>query len=338
MNVTGSALKAALEAYFTVVSERSSNDVVTIVCPESGCGDSSGNRTFDLKAGVTNCWRCGNPTSGHAGRWLHLKGIEVEDIQGPSETTASLKEKFNRPLATNSKLANEGIWLPRGCRPLDSDVSHPIVQEISLMAQKKNLELSDFIQAKCHFTDAQFESKADWSQYCVFPVYEMGRLVYYQGRTYSMSKEGGPTKMFPSKAMVPSGSKFWVYNWDHASAPCVEVVIVVESILNVLSLRKALRSIGVDWAEPVAIFKHHLSQIQVDKLLLLGAPEICLMFDGDALSSAWSEAKKLVATKKVSIAEMPVGRDANDDVNLALDRFETRVKWSPALAAMAGFR
>ena len=203
------------------------------------------------------------------------------------------------------------------------------------MANKKNLSLEDFVEARCHWTNEYFEPPADWRRYCIFPVYEFNRLVYYQGRTYEMNSDIKGTKLFPSKASVPAGSKYWVYNWDEASKPNVSVVIVVESILNVLSLKKALKALGVDWAAPVAIFKHHISPVQVNKIQLLGAEEVCLMFDGDAVKSMWEEARKLLSTKKVSIAEMPVGVDANDDANLALQRFENRKSWSPIDAIMS---
>ena len=333
-NVSGQPLRDVLEAYFDVVDTRTTQDEVVIICPEIGCGDASGNRSFNLKNGTTSCWRCGNPTSGHAGKWLVSKGVDISEIKNQAVPTA-LIDKIEASLTTNTKTKTQTtVSLPRGCRPLAGNSQHKIYQLISSMAVRKHLEIQDLIDAGCQFTDAIFESTADWRKYCIFPVYEMGRLVYYQGRTY-MDTPGASTKMFPSKHVLPQGSKYWVYNWDAASKPGVEVVIVVESILNVLSLKKALASLQATWAEPVAIFKHHLSDVQVQKLLLLDAPEICLMFDGDAVKAMWSEAKKLISSKQVSLANMPVGIDANDDVNLALERFEHRTKWSPLDALMA---
>lgn len=333
--VDEAALRSILESYFTVVAERSTPGNIAIICPEANCGDRTGNRVFSAKEGVTNCWRCGNPTSGNIARWLKLRDITIdssdfERVESVQSTAAKLSATLNtKPIA---KSTIDVVRLPLGFTPLTKLTDKKLLAEVALMAERKRLSLADF---KAVGVGCTHDQSYDWHKYCIFPVYELNRLVYYQGRTYSMEFEGGATKRFPSKQQVPHGSAYWIYNWDNAAKPNVEVVIIVESMLNVISLRKALQTMGVDWAEPVAIFKHKLSPIQVSKLLLLGAGEFCLMFDGDALRDAWSEATKLLASKKVTIAEMPIGIDANDDVGLALQRFEARKTWSPLAALKA---
>ena len=342
MKIIGQPLKDVLSSYFEVVDSRSTKDEVTIVCPEQGCGDSSGNRSFNLKTGQTSCWRCGNPTSGHGYTWLKAHGVDVSDLktiqQGPLKSVSEIESELGN-LRIESGIVNGEIRLPRGSKRLWNSANSRVVSEIAAMALRKNLTLEDFIAGGCAYTEDIFEPPAqDWSRCCIFPTYEFGRLVYFQGRTYRVQDENGPTKLFPSRYSVPAGSKYWVYGWDEANALNVDVIIVVESILNVMSLRKALKECAADWAAPVAMFKHHISPIQVNKIMALPANEICLMFDGDAVKDMWSEARKFIATKKVSIAEMPVGIDANDNSTLALQRFEAREYWTPIKAMMAGLK
>jgi hypothetical protein len=72
-------------------------------------------------------------------------------------------------------------------------------------------------------------------------------------------------------------------------------VIVVESILNVISLRKYFRQIGYADAVPVAAFKHRVSPEQFYKLSKLKTVrDVCLLFDHDAIGYAWKDARQFV--------------------------------------------
>ena len=167
-------------------------------------------------------------------------------------------------------------------------------------------------------------------------MHEWGRLVYYQGRLYSVRAGDKGTKRFPHKSEVPLGAGNWVYNIDEVRKRSAKIVVVVESILNVLSLEKKFAELGWDYVVAVCVFKHALSPPQAAKIMACPTvAEVVLLFDADAVAGAWKSSEKLINQRAVTIAEMPQieGRDkldANDDVELAIQAIEARKVYSPA--------
>ena len=157
----------------------------------------------------------------------------------------------------------------------------------------------------------------------IFPVWEWGRVVYWQGRTMIDPFEGS-TKEFPSRAELPRGSRYWVYGIDELRQTG-GIVVLVESILNVLSLRRELIARGLTEFVPVCIFKHHISPEQKDKIgRCRNIQELVFLYDSDATADADKEADSLVnCFPRVSVAAMPEG-DANDNAALAVDQVLAR--------------
>jgi hypothetical protein len=312
-------LRRILEQHFEVVKERSNSEEVTICCEQPHCHDSSGNCAINLKQGLVHCWKCNY--SAHATTFLKQHDIDLDSED--FEESFDVEEKVELEEEVKAPVGHE-IQLPEGFTPLADWKTGTYARLISLMANRKHLYLDDFVEAGVGFTRV-----GPWEPFAIFPVYEMGKLVYYQGRTYGMAYEGKRTKKFPSKKDVPLGSKHWVYGYDEILKQDTEIVIAVESILNVLSLRWELKNRGISGVKPVAVFKHAVSTPQAAKLLLSPAKEICFQFDGDATDSAWHEALKLSGSRKTSVAEMPVGVDSNDDAVLGVQRFLERRQYSP---------
>lgn len=312
-----------------MVDERCSPDEVVIICPEPGCGDQSGNRSFSLKTNLTNCWRCGKTTTSSrvAVFWLRQHGIEVsaEDLQ--AEPLLGAADLLAQELDAAPAPDNHQVSLPAGFTALTADPSSVYAELISAMARTKRLELVDFERAGVGFTKV-----GPWEPFAIFPVLELNRVVYYQGRTYSASTEGQKTKKFPSKHEVPFGASHWVYGFNEMMSPGAKVIVIVESILNVLSLRRELANRGMAGFVPVAVFKHAISQPQLNKILASAAPEFCLLFDDDAMDSAWKEAQVLSGSRLTSVVRMPSKVDANDDAQLAVDLLLKREAYSPVNA------
>jgi hypothetical protein len=108
-------------------------------------------------------------------------------------------------------------------------------------------------------------------------------------------------------------------------------LIVVESILNVLSLKWYIREHNLgDDIVPVATFKHSVSDEQFFKIAKMRhVEEVCLLFDHDAIAHSWKGARKFTNHFAITIAEMPEGAenkklDPNDDVALAWQVFQER--------------
>lgn len=329
----GQQLKAEIEALFTVVPGRSNYDELVIICPVKDCNDKTGNRSVNLKNGATNCWRCGKASRNFI-QFAKRLGYEMSEDVAPVisageadkllESLDNDRHKILVPVSSDCKL-------PRGFIECREEKDSVYTRLIGKMAVKKNLELRDMFEAGVGFT----RDDPVWEPYAIFPIVEWGRVVYYQGRLYR-SEPGQSTKRFPSNKQHALGSKYWVYNIDEVRAKIARTVIVVESILNVLSLRKKLRELRIGGVVPVAVFKHKLSAPQVQKLLMCDhISEIVILYDSDATETAWREGSLLVNKKKVSIAEMPAvpgkpNLDANDNSELAVEAFLKRKPYSQA--------
>lgn len=321
--LTGNALRSEIDRLFSVVTHRSTTDEVVIVCPQPGCQDSSGNRSINLKNGLTNCWRCN--VGGPFVQWAKRLGYEVDQSAESTVSVDALRQmSFDLDKTAKAVQFVQEVNLPKGfIRIIDEPESIWSIR-IGQMADRKNLTFDDLANAQVGFT-----REGSWEPFAIFPVWEWDRVVYYQGRTY-VDIPGQSTKKFPSKHDVRFGSANWVYNIDNARKTRATTVIVVESILNVLSLQKELSARGLDFVEPVAVFKHHISSAQARKLLALrDVKEICLLYDADSTLAAKKEAQKFVGLRKMSVIEMPFKangstQDANDNAKLAVDLFLQR--------------
>lgn len=226
------------------------------------------------------------------------------------------------------------ISLPNGFKTCYDHPDSVFTSQIAEMAIRKNLEPEDLIQAGAGFVTED----STWQWYAVFPVLEYGRLVYFQGRTY-WDDPGATTKKFPSRSEAPLSSKYWIYNIDEIKNPGVDKVVIVESILNVLSLKKKFCELGVTDMVPICVFKHAVSTMQFLKLLRFkNVKEAILLFDFDAIDISWKDAKRIDDLIRVSIAEMPFSNtnrklDPNDDVDAAWIAIQNRHPYSMAGAS-----
>lgn len=334
-----SQLRAQIESLFEVIPERSSGDEIAIICPEENCGDRSGNRSINLKTGLTSCWRCGR--GGKFLDWARRLGydIDIEDSPGVEKNDLDfIVDSLDEKSAPRQPSYVTEIKLPPGFTPLSAEPHCAYARLIERMALRKNLDLKDFIQAGAGFT----RTSTKWEPYCIFPVYEWGKVVYYQGRTYA-DEPGQSTKRFPSKDELPMGSRYWWYNIDELRAKG-GIAIVVEAIFNVRSLRRELAKRNIK-AVPIACFKHKISSDQLTKLAAVkGLEEVCLMFDADALTSAYADCRRLKGRARVTIVKMPTdpvsGKkiDPNDDAALAADLFTKREDYQELDSASESFK
>lgn len=332
-------LRRLIEQNFDVIRDRSNDVELVIICPEAGCPDQTGNRSINLERGVTNCWRCSG-ANGHVFHFLRRHGVDfgIEDLSAKAALDDLIDPvaQIEADLTGGAKLSSQPVRLPRGFTLCAEEPVSVYTRLIERMAWRKRLYIDDFNEAGVGFTRVD----ALWEPYAIFPVYELGRLVYYQGRTYSAHREGkGSTKRFPAKTEVPAGAGHWVYNYDAALRSSTKILMVVESILNVLSLKRELKRRGWDQeVVPVAVFKHKISSAQWTKLAVSPAAELCFVYDSDATAASWDEASKLCGSKQLTITAMPPGVDANDDAVVAVDQFTQRQAYSPAahLAANLG--
>ena len=320
----GQQLKFMVETMFDIVKDRSTPDELTIICPQPGCGDSSGNRGINLKNGKTFCWRCN--IGGDFVKWANWLGFAIDDEGETGVTVENLWEALDPPKPKSFVPVISEINLPAGFKTCYDNPDSVYTRLIGDMARRKNLEPEDLINAGVGYTN---DMSSKWEPFAIFPVLEYGRIVYYQGRTY-WDDPGVSTKRFPNRTEAPLSSKYWIYNIDALYDENVHTAIVVESVLNVLSLQKEFAARGITDTVPVCVFKHLVSKPQFYKLLRFkNVKEVCLLFDFDAIDLSWKDAKKIDDNLRVTVAEMPLDKnnltlDPNDDVQAAMRAIETR--------------
>jgi len=207
------------------------------------------------------------------------------------------------------------------------------------MAARKNLTLEDFERVGAGYTE-----EGKWEPYCIFPVYYPFRacttepmVTYYQGRAYL--EETVPGKRFPGRHDVEFGmghQYFWHPDYNPREA---KVIIVVESVLNVLSLVRIFEEKSVDDPiAPVCVFKSGITTEQCIRLRdeCEQAEEFCFLFDHDATRKADEAATRLRhlnTTRTYTVAQMPdtcgPKTDPNDDAEAALQAILKRRRFRP---------
>lgn len=318
-----------VKSLFTHVPGRSTTEEVTFVCPV--CGDATGNRSVNVRSLKTNCWRCGNTPgmSGNFFSWLRRLGYTVDKDLGSATVSITEAERLLNEIDTGGRIIphNVDVKLPSGFTRLSDDPGSGYARLIEKMAKRKGLTLDDMVSAGVGFT----KESMLWEPYAIFPVFEYDSVVYYQGRTY-VDEPGKGTKRFPSRKECRYGASYWVYNIDKIRNEKPSLVVVVEAILNVISLQKVCPEVV-----PVCVFKHAISEVQLQKILSFDCvKEVCVLYDSDSTTNAWIEAGSRVSNRvAVSVAKMPVpeGRkksDPNDNPELAIEAINDRIPYTAA--------
>ena len=331
----GPLLKREIEHTFNVVQSKCTPEELVFVCPEPSCGDTSGNRAVNVRTGKTFCWRCnkGAHNKGNFLAWAKALGYKFTADGGSSGMPLD-QLLYEEEEQVSAVPVLQEVELPTGFTPIVNTKKGVYTKFISEMAVRKNLAYEDFAAAGVGYTmDSQI-----WEPFAIFPVIEYGMTVYYQGRTY-IDVPGETTKRFPSRATVKWGASYWVYNIDEVRAKSAEIVVIVESILNVLSLKRKFKQLGWDKIVPVCVFKHHMSQVQAIKLLRCkSVKEFCLLFDHDAIDATWRMVGSLNEKVAVTVAEMPMKDgnkklDPNDDVDEAVKAIKNRTLYTESSAS-----
>jgi hypothetical protein len=325
----GLLLKQEIQHTFQIVPAKCTAQEIVFLCPE--CGDKSGHRSVNLRTGMTFCFRCnkGANNKGNFLAWARALGFTFANATELS--TVPLEQLFAETPPVSIVPVVTKVRLPRGFTPISEEPASVYTELITKMARRKNLDYQSFASAGVGFTRVD----PRWEAFAIFPVVEYGIPVYYQGRTY-IDVPDEPTKRFPSRGAVNYGAAFWIYNIDTLREQGAPIALVVESILNVLSLRKKFARLGIKSVVPVCVFKHHVSHVQLLKLLRCPKlEEICFLFDHDAVDQTWKQVNAITNNVALTVAEMPsaVGNkklDANDDVDAAFRAFEQRRIYSYA--------
>lgn len=137
----------------------------------------------------------------------------------------------------------------------------------------------------------------------VFPVYEVGRLVYWQARAMWDQRPGEKyvKSLNPPSTKGAAVSTDVLYNLDRASQ--YERVAVTEGPIDA-------HHVGPD---AVASFGKQLSPVQISKLVKSGVRAIDLFWDADAFGDAVRQASRLTSLFDVRVVQLPSGDPGDFD-------------------------
>lgn len=140
-----------------------------------------------------------------------------------------------------------------------------------------------------------------WGRYrnrVVFPVFEGGRLVYWQAR--AMWEGSGPDfvkSLNPPKSVGGVTSAQTLFNYDQAVIVGRGLVCITEGPIDAIHA-------GPD---AVATFGKQLTGVQIAKLMKAGVDRVDVMWDADASAEAALAAQRIAALFRVRLVQLPQG-------------------------------
>lgn len=147
------------------------------------------------------------------------------------------------------------------------------------------------MQGVGYCTSGQYEG------YIIFPFYEQGKLVFFQGRRFAGN---GPKMQNPAEEDFGIGKTQLIFNKD--ALFIYRRIFIMESITNTLTLGD--RGIGLLGKKP--------STSQISTIIKSPCEELIILLDPDALPEAIKLAMILCQYKKVKLIYWEGNKDVND--------------------------
>lgn len=145
----------------------------------------------------------------------------------------------------------------------------------------------------------------------ILPVFECGKLVYYQAR--ALSDRQFPKYLNPPKRPGCAGKSSYVFNLEDAAT--FDEIFICEGIFSAIAAGP----------NAVAVFGKELSDVQAKKIIFAGVKKAVIVFDAGEHESAKRAAAKLCGRVQCRIAELPYG-DPNEiserELSLAISKAE----------------
>jgi hypothetical protein len=291
-----------LEGYVALYGARWETAVErAVVCPH--CGKQK--LVINLEKRLWHCWSCETVRSDARGNLVDL----IRVLEGVDRTQAVSRILANAQLGLESvgslrEIGGSGgvgfeeapeIPMPAHCRRVDDTGILPY-------CRKRGITLED-----ARRFGLWWGMKGRYANRLFFPVYENGRLVYWQARamwTEAEQKVGRYIKSLnPPKKEGEAGAGDVLFNLDQARR--ARSVVINEGPIDALK---------VGW-DAVCSFGKRLTPKQVSKLIRAGVEEIELMWDGPSEREplgAWTEMWKTAARyqrffRRVSLVFVPRG-------------------------------
>lgn len=162
---------------------------------------------------------------------------------------------------------------------------------MNYMTQKRNLNI-----ARLSEKGVGFCSRGKYAGYVIFPIFERGKLIFFQGRKFTSL---GIKMLNPEYEAFGVGKTEILYNQD--ALYIYKTCYLTESIINAETMGdRALASLG-----------KKLSDIQIRKILNSPCQNLILLLDPDALEESIHLALVLSTTKLIKLVMLPGEEDVN---------------------------
>jgi len=181
------------------------------------------------------------------------------------------------------------VNLPEGFEILEED------HIVTAYLRSRGLMWKSIKQAKVGYCE-----KGKMWGYIIFPVFDNGEVVYWQGRRF---------KDRDRKFWNPESSRKSELIYDVPSESRPKSIVLVESVINALTLTNG----HLTNTKVIATLGKKLSQTQISKILAYEryALDLVIALDPDAWREATDLAKTLCSALPVKLAEFPAGEDVN---------------------------
>ncbi len=264
-----------------------------ICCPE--CGDKRYRLGINVRKPTGHCFNCGerfNPKRIAALLKLDKTRVYLPNDLGDLETFLESLEDVpeTAPLQAAPEIRVDAV-------PLEDAEWIPELKELHDLAYQYLTSrgfppefYSEAYQLMLPYPNSRERGRL------LLPVFEEGKLVYYQAR--SLSGES-PKYLNPTKAQTTHGKSHFVYNLEYAAT--FNEIIICEGIFS-------------SWAaggNAVAIFGKELSNHQAFKILQKNVRKATILLDPGEEDWAYKAAAKLYPKVEVRIANLEKG-DPNE--------------------------
>lgn len=220
--------------------------------------------------------------------------MELENIPDKNGvwTFLNLRQEYERYQDYKTeKLDRKEVQLPKEFRLID-DVDSKLGKYAQNYVRKRGFRVKELATKGVGYC-----THGKYLGYVIFPYYENGNLVFFQGRKFI---DIGPKMKNPEKSEFGVGKADIVYNSD--SLYIYNCCYLAESITNCLTLGD--RCCGLSGKS--------ISPKQFNKILTSPCEKFIVILDPDALDKAIKLCMQLVHYKEVKLVVLPKGKDIND--------------------------
>lgn len=274
----------ALESVYEV--RQVSTDNVAICCPF--CTDS----TYNMWIGVAknggvpsyHCWKC--DAGGSLYKLFKILGLSLEEDFIYEIDDGSIYDELKEQTKFKS------MELPTEYIDLTSESKSVVIKKAIDYLHARKVDDDKIAKYRLGFCPT-----GRYGERVIIPVYnQSGVLEWFLGR--SIYPKTALKVLNPPKDEYGIGKSNTIFNLNNNLDK--DCVIINEGVFDAIT------------TDGLAIFGKTLSDWQFKIIKNIGASEIIIMLDSDAIKSAYKMAEQLYLYKDVYICELPDGKDPND--------------------------